>query len=167
MSDDTSARLALPLLAAGQAQKEMTVNEALTRLDIAVQASVVAGGLDQPPVAPKAGQCWIVGEAPGGDWSGRAGMLAGWTRDGWRFIAPGEGMAVWAEVDGTSWRRVGGVWKAGEIRGSRMVLDGVQVVGAQQAAILAPNGGDIVDAEARDTIAAILAALHSHGLIAV
>ena len=33
MSDDFSARLALPYLAAGQMQKHVTLNEALTRLD--------------------------------------------------------------------------------------------------------------------------------------
>ena len=166
MSDDASARLALPFLAAGQAQKEMTVNEALARLDIAVQASAVAGGVDQPPETPAIGQCWIIGDAPAGAWSGHAGMLAGWTSGGWRFVAPAEGLAVWVEAEGAVWRRAGGAWKAGELSGSRVVIGGVQVVGAQHAAIAAPSGGDVIDVQARATLGAILDAMRSHGLVA-
>jgi len=165
MSDDTSARLAFPLLAAGQAQKEMTVNEALALIDIAVQASAVAGGIDTPPEAPAAGQCWIVGDSPDGAWSGHAGMLAGWTADGWRFATPVEGMAVWVSADIMVWRYIGGTWQAGVLNGHRVSIDGVQVVGPRTVAIGDPEGGAVADAEARAAVAAILAALRSHGLI--
>lgn len=165
MSEDTSARLALPLLAAGQAQKEMTVNEAMARIDIVLQASAVAGGVDIPPEAPSAGQCWIVGDAPEAAWSGCAGMLAGWTEDGWRVVAPVEGMIVWIEADGFAWRRIDGAWRAGDLTGERLSIEGVQVVGPRLAAIDDPAGGDVTDVEARTAVAAILAALRSHGLI--
>jgi hypothetical protein len=46
MTDQISARLALPLLAAGQAGKEVTHNEALTRLDMLVQPAVA--GIPMP-----------------------------------------------------------------------------------------------------------------------
>lgn len=166
MSDDTSARLALPLLAAGQAQKEMTVNEALARIDIALQASAVAGGIDTPPEAPSAGQCWIVGDAPEAAWSGCAGMLAGWTEDGWRFVTPVDGMIVWVAADGVAWRRIADAWHLGDLTGERVSIDGVQVVGPQLGAIGDPAGGGVTDAEARTAVAAILVALRSHGLIA-
>jgi hypothetical protein len=166
MTDDSSARLALPLLAAGQAQKEMTVNEALVRLDIAVQASVAAGGVDAPPAAPTAGQSWIVGTAPTGDWGGHAGAIAGWTGDGWRFVAPVEGMSAWVQAEGVCWRYADGAWAAGVVTGDRVVIDGVQVVGAQATAIAAPDGGAVVDAEARSAVSAMLTALRAHGLIA-
>jgi len=166
MSDEASARLALPFLAAGQAQKEMTVNEALARLDAAVQACAVAGGLDEPPAAPAPGQCWIVGTAPTGDWTGQANALAAWTGDGWRFVAPVEGMAVWVAADALCWRWRDGGWVAGDLSGRRVSIDGIAVVGPQAAAIADPDGGAVVDGEARTAIAAILAALRSHGLIA-
>jgi hypothetical protein len=166
MSEDASARLALPLLAAGQAQKEMTVNEALARLDIAVQTSVVAGGVDQPPTSPIPGQGWIIGANPTGDWSGRAGAVAGWTDDGWRFVAPMEGMTAWVGADGVAWRYTNGGWAAGDLTGDRVVVAGVQVVGAQAGAIAPPDGGAVIDAEARGAVSAILAALRAHGLIA-
>ena len=104
---------------------------------------------DQPPPAPEIGQCWIVGDAPTGAWDGRGGMLAGWTAGGWRFVTPVEGTAIWVEAEGESWRWIGGAWTAGEISGSRVVIGGVQVVGARQPAIAQPAGGGIIDAEAR------------------
>ena len=79
---ETSARLALPLLVPGQAQKEMFHNEALATIDLALQASVAAVGTEAPPAAPSPGQCWIVGPRPTGDWAGQAGALAGWTAGG-------------------------------------------------------------------------------------
>ena len=47
-----TSRWALPLLDAGQAQKEMTHNEALARLDLLAQAGVQAVGVDAPPPGP-------------------------------------------------------------------------------------------------------------------
>lgn len=167
MSDDRSARLALPLLHAGQAQKEITHNEALALLDLAVQASVAAAGLDVPPDAPAEGACWLIGEAPVGAWDGQAGALAGWTAGGWRFVAPREGMRVW-DVAGRHWLvRVAGAWEAGVVRGEAVRIGDRQVVGAQQPAIADAVGGATVDVEARAALAQLLAALRTHGLIAV
>jgi len=57
MSDDHSARLALPYLAAGQMQKHVTLNEALTRLDAIVQTVVVSRTTTAQPDAPADGRC--------------------------------------------------------------------------------------------------------------
>ena len=166
MSDDITPRLALPLLQPGQAQKETTHNEALVLLDLAVQASVLAVGTNVPPVAPAAGQAWIVGAAPTGGWLGQPGTIAGWTSGGWRFLVPREGMAVWSVADGQVARFGDGVWALGVIAGSRVAIGGHDVVGARRAAVPEPIGGSIVDIEARAAIAAILGGLRGHGLIA-
>ena len=50
MTTITTSRFALPLLAAGQADKELTHNEALACLDILLQPVVQAVGLTVPPV---------------------------------------------------------------------------------------------------------------------
>lgn len=165
MSDDMTARLALPLLDAGQAQKEMTHNAALALLDIAVQPVVVAGDLDTPPETPQPGECWLVGTAPTGEWTGQAGAIAGWTAAGWRFVAPADGMTVWLADRQVTARRIGGAWVAGELRGDRVVIGGVAVVGARGAAIADPVGGNVIDGEARATLASILSMLRTHGLI--
>ena len=162
----TTARLELPLIEPGQAQKEWFHNEALTLLDAATQASVVAAGIDAPPADPAPGASWIVGAAPTGGWAGRAGALATWTHAGWRFVLPGEGMAAWDEAEGMVRRFVGGGWEAGVVRCARVAVDGEQVVGRRREAIADPAGGGVVDAEARSTPEAVLAALRGHGLIA-
>ena len=55
MSDDASARLGLPYLAAGQLQKHVTLNEALTRLDALTQTAVVSRTTTTQPAAPPDG----------------------------------------------------------------------------------------------------------------
>ena len=161
-----TARLALPLLAAGQAQKEMTHNEALATLDIAVQASVAAVGVNGPPAAPLEGDAWIVGAAPSGDWAGQAGAIASWTAGGWRFLAPAEGLAAWSRADSAVARYRAGGWEVGVVRGSRLVIGGNPVVGARQPAIADPGAGRTIDSEARQALGQILATLRAHGLIA-
>jgi hypothetical protein len=143
-----SARLALPFLETGQAQKEWTHNEALALLDIAVQATV-EGVADSPPASPAAGACWIVGGTPSGAWAGRAGSVAGWTAGGWRFVGAREGMSAWSLAEDTIVRYRNGAWS----------LDRVPP-------ITAPSGGTTIDAECRSAVAAILAALQIRGWLA-
>lgn len=166
MSDETSTRLGLPLLQPGQAQKELSHNEALTLLDMAVQASVEAVGLDTPPEAPLPGACWIVGAAPRGAWRGQAQALAGWTAGGWRFVAPQPGMTVWSEADRADARFDGSRWTVGTLAASHLILGGFAMLGPPRPAIAAPANGSTIDAEARVTITTILAALQTLGLIA-
>ena len=64
--------LVLPYLAANQAQKHVTVNEALRRLDALVQITVQSAALATPPGSPAEGQRWIVAAAPSGAWVGHS-----------------------------------------------------------------------------------------------
>jgi len=162
---DTSTRLGLPLLAPGQAQKELFHNEAIAAIDLALQASVEAVGANTPPDEPAEGDCWIVGDAPVGAWAGHAGALAGWTASGWRFVAAREGMAVWNRAADAVARLVGTAWATGNLTGTAVLIGGEQVVGARQPAIASPQGGATIDAEARGTLAAVLATMRAHGLI--
>jgi hypothetical protein len=164
--NDSTARHALPLIAPGQAQKEVSHNEALAALDLLVQPAVSGVGVNVPPDAPVEGECWIVGPTPSGAWSGHTHALAGWTAGGWRFAAPREGMAVWIGGTAGCARYTEGAWVTGTLHGERVMLNGVPVVGAQRPAIASPTGGATVDAEARAALGAVLAALRTHGLIA-
>jgi len=163
---ETSARFALPLLQSGQAQKEIYHNEALALIDLAIAPRVEALAVNDPPMTPAVGQCWIVGPTPTGDWGGRAETIAGWTSGGWRFVAPAGGMLVWVSPSGMWARRASGAWLLGDLPVSRLSVGGQQVIGSRQAAISEPAGGSVIDVEARLAVAAILAALRSHGLIA-
>lgn len=161
---DATARIALPLLQPGQAQKEMYHNEALARLDMTAQAAVLAADTDAPPSDPSPGDCWIIGGSPSGAWTGHADALACWSESGWRFVSPFEGMRAWVADSHAFALFSGGAWRVGEAYG-RLIVDGVQVVGPQADAIEDPFGGSTVDAEAREAISAILAALREHGLV--
>ncbi|MDP3405628.1 MAG: DUF2793 domain-containing protein [Brevundimonas sp.] len=87
MSAQNSARLDLPYLAAGQLQKHVTVNEALTRLDALAQLAVVSRTIGVQPSTPADGELFILPPgATGTAWSTwSAGdlvraELGGWTR---------------------------------------------------------------------------------------
>jgi hypothetical protein len=161
----TTERLKLPYLAVAQAQKEMTHNEALALLDVAVQPVVQSVAPSTVPASPVAGQCWIVGPAPTGEWAGRPGALAAWTVGGWRFVAPFEGMTVWSVADGMNARRSGSGWIVGQVAVVKLFVAGQQVVGARCPAIAAPTGGAVVDIQARVAVVTMLDALANHGLI--
>lgn len=163
---DQSARFALPFIDPGQSQKEMTHNEALATLDAALQPSVQAVGTQTPPPSPTIGAQWIVGSAPTDAWVGQAQAIATWTTGGWRFVPPVEGMSAWSVADDLLARFTEGKWRIGEVVAARVLVGGVQVVGAQTAAVAPPTGGTVIDVEARSTLAAILASLATHGLIA-
>ncbi|MBS7541996.1 DUF2793 domain-containing protein [Ancylobacter oerskovii] len=108
---ETTPSLALPLLAAAQAQKHVTHNEALLLLDAAVQLAVLDRTRATPPPTPVLGDRHIVAAGAGGDWAGRAGAVAVHDGSGWRFLTPRAGWRahVVAEgrsvgFDGTAWR---------------------------------------------------------------
>ena len=108
MSDTT--RLKLPLIAAQQAQKHVTHNESLLKLDVLVQARVLDRDLNTPPANPAEGDAYIDAASASGDWTGQEGNIAAWQNGGWVFHAPSEGWKVWVADedalyvhDGTAW----------------------------------------------------------------
>ena len=89
----TTPNLALPEIAVGQAQKEVTHNEALRLLDAVVQLSVLAI-LSVPPGSPADGERWIIGPAATDAWAGHEGRIALWS-GGWTIIEPAAGWIAW------------------------------------------------------------------------
>lgn len=162
MSDQTP-RLALPYLHVGQAQKEVSHNEALQRLDICVQ-SAVEEVLDAPPISPVEGACWLVSTTPDGEWTGHADAIAQWTSSGWRFVEAFAGLQVWLDATGVALRHNGSNWSA-NITAASLRIGGQQVVGPRGASISAPSGGLVIDAECRASLSELIAALQTHGLI--
>lgn len=163
---EASGRFALPFIQPGQAQKELFHNEALAAIDMLLHPTVEAVAELTPPTAPTIGQGWALGASPTGAWSGHGGQLAVWTEGGWRFAMPAVGMALWARADGLPVRWSGTEWLIGELAAASLRVGGVQVVGEQGAAIVAPAGGTVIDSASRTSIISILQALRNHGLIA-
>jgi hypothetical protein len=107
----TTSNLGLPLLAAAQAQKHVTHNEALSLLDAVVQLSVRERDRDAPPGEPIAGDRYLVGSSPTGVFAGNIGRLASFNAAGWHFCDPKAGWLCFISsenhlmvFDGTNWR---------------------------------------------------------------
>lgn len=107
---ENSSRLSLPFIMPSQAQKHVTHNEALQKLDVLVQTVVEAFDATDPPAAPTDGATWALGAAPTADWSNNAHNLATWTNGAWLFNALQQGFTaienggtevlIW---DGSAW----------------------------------------------------------------
>ena len=138
----------------------------MTIFDLGICAAV-DGFLDNsPPASPAVGACYILGASPTGAWAGHAQALAGYTSGSWRFIAPVDGLTALVKSSGQFAVYSGGSWELGQLRGASLSVGGNQVVGPRLAAVAEATGGTTVDTEARAAIAAILARLRQHGLIA-
>lgn len=101
--------LALAYIVSGQAQKEVTHNDALNDLDMLAQPGVIDRTLNTPPASPASGDTYIVGAAPTGAWSGAAGKLAGWF-SGWKLKTPLAGWQVWARAENRLLVYYGSAW---------------------------------------------------------
>lgn len=88
MSDDFSARLGLPYLAAGQMQKHVTLNTALTRLDALLQTVVVSRTTTIQPENAADGDLYILPDGAAGPvWSGQpAHALMRFDGGGWKAV---------------------------------------------------------------------------------
>lgn len=110
-----TANLALPYIAASQAQKHVTHNEALRHLDALVHLSVLAAGLTSPPAAPAEGDRYIVASGSFGPWAGQSGRIAAYQDGAWMYYAPREGWLAWVADEGRIHAFKTGAWApAGE-----------------------------------------------------
>ncbi|MGK2284707.1 DUF2793 domain-containing protein [Pedomonas sp. V897] len=166
---ETTTRHGLPLLQAGQAQKEVTHNEALAMLDLLAHPAVEARGLAEAPAAPEPGQAWIVGAGAAGAWAGQDNGLALWTTGGWRFAAARPGMLAWVKADGQFVWFDGAAWQPGAVLAAGLPVGirgagGLGTGGQGMTPIADPTGGAVIDAEARAALVQVLAVLRANGL---
>lgn len=95
MTEQTTT-LELPYILPSQAQKHVTHNEALQKLD-AVTQLVIHGEASQPPQQPGEGDCFLITASATGDWAGKSGKLA-FRQDGsWIYLSPRQGWLAWFE----------------------------------------------------------------------
>lgn len=96
-----SNRLVLPLLSASQAQKHVTMNEALKRLDAIIQAGVIDKDLTAPPGSPTEGDVYIVGASATGDWNTHDADITVYQDGAWVFITPLNGFIAFVADENT------------------------------------------------------------------
>ncbi|MGL4322904.1 MAG: DUF2793 domain-containing protein [Beijerinckiaceae bacterium] len=106
-----TTNLSFPYLAAGQAQKHVTLNESLRRLDALVQLSVVSRGVSAPPATPLEGQRYLVPAGASGVWNGWSDCVAAFVDGGWEKFSPRQGWLAYVAdearlltFDGNQWR---------------------------------------------------------------
>ena len=141
--DTASPRFGLPLLFAGQAQKEVFVNEAHALADALLHCAI-EGEASAPPSVPVEGTSWLIASGATGAWAGKSGMLACRQAGNWLFVAPRDGLLVLDRSSGQT-LRYRGSWIVPEIP-------------------LEPTGGSTVDSEARTAISQLFAALRVAGI---
>jgi hypothetical protein len=95
-----TAQFELPLVAPAQAQKHVTVNEGLARLDAVAQLRVTSSTLATPPAAIVDGASYLVPTSAAGAWGGYSGLIAVGANGGWVFLAPKVGWQAWDESTG-------------------------------------------------------------------
>jgi hypothetical protein len=110
MTTTTTPRSGMPLLAAAQAQKHVTHNEALLQLDALGCARILDRDLTAPPSSPNDGDTYLVHATATGDWAGQDGRIAYAIDGGWRFYEPFAGLMAYVVdetkpivFDGSAW----------------------------------------------------------------
>lgn len=140
-----SPRYALPLLFAGQAQKEFHVNEAHAIIDLLLHPAI-AGEAGDPPVSPEEGECWLVSDTATGAWADHAADIACWSAGDWLFAKPRNGLRLLDSASGQMRLYRAGAWTF-------------------SSPLELPTGGSTVDEEARAAIGELIAALADAGIL--
>lgn len=139
-----SPRFGLPLLFAGQAQKEFIVNEAHALTDALLHCAI-ENEAAAPPATAGDGNSWLVGAAATGEWASHDGEIACRQAGAWLFVVPRDGLRIFNRASGQLMLYAGG-WQV-------------------PTAPMAPSGGATVDAEARTAIDAVIGALRDAGIL--
>jgi hypothetical protein len=107
-----STRLGFPYLAAAQAQKHVTVNESLLRLDALTQLSALSATLAAEPASPADGDIYILPAGKtGAAWGAMDDGALAYYRDGvWEELTPRTGWQCVAEDTHQLYIRTASTW---------------------------------------------------------
>lgn len=108
-----TTHLQLPFLAAAQAQKHVTVNETLLRLDALVQLSAKSATTSAEPASPSDGDLYILPTAKSGAaWGPMASGAIAYYRDGiWEQLTPNPGWRCYVADEAALYARNASDWK--------------------------------------------------------
>jgi hypothetical protein len=151
----------LPLLQASQAQKHVTVNEAIARLDAMAQLRLESMVQSVPPLTSVDGQAYLVPIGATGDWGTQENNIAIYSNGGWTYLAAKVGWKAWIvdeskekRFDGSVWTEVSSGGSAGTggltgAQGSSFALDMVEfehviTAGASNTTIIEIPAGSMV-----------------------
>ncbi|QBX99850.1 DUF2793 domain-containing protein [Rhodophyticola sp. CCM32] len=122
--------LNLPLLSPSQAQKHVTVNAGLSRLDGMVQLRLQSVTQNDPPGVAEDGICYGVPSNGVNAWAGQGGNIAIFVNGGWDFVPPRRGFRAVILDQGVLAMHDGEDWRAGAVtltqNGAGMALRSVE-----------------------------------------
>lgn len=121
MPATTTTRLSLPLLAAAQAQKHVTHNEALVALDSLIQLSALSRTLATPPSNTAQGARYLVAANATDAWLGHSGKIACFEDGGWQFLTPQTGWRAFISAEQLMLVYNGSAWVDLKIRSADML----------------------------------------------
>lgn len=115
--------LGIPTIETQQAQPEITHNEAVYLLQLALMGAISLGD-NAPPGSPAEGDVYVLGSAPTGAWTGKANKIAIRFNGAWRFL-PGNdasgtnipigadqaGLTIFNRDDGLLYYWTGSAWQ--------------------------------------------------------
>jgi hypothetical protein len=166
MSD--SPLLTLPYLAAAQAQKHVTHNEALSMLDGLVHLAVISRVLTVPPSSPTDGDRYLVPVAATGVWATHIGQIALRMEGAWRYVTPREGWVLWVSNEDALLTYNGTAWVAGgvptslqnlSLLGVNATADATNKLSVNSSAILFNNIGSNIQLKFNKNTAADTASM--------
>lgn len=159
MADNATAKMDLPLLLPAQAQKHVTVNDALLRLDGQVDLVLQSISRVTPPESVVDGLCWSVPQGAVNAWEGQAGKIAIGANGGWIFVQPQFGRRAIVADRGVPAIYSGAAWVVGAVslgqHGSGMIAgqmtEDVTLTagGVVNTSMVIPAGAMVIGATAR------------------
>lgn len=171
---DDTPNLRLPYIMAAQAQKHVTHNDALDRLDVFAQLAVESRTLTAPPGSPADGACYIVAAGATGAWSGWDLDLAAFVGGAWLRLTRKSGMKAWVKAERLTVTCEDGIWRDGvaltahggrvtlRAKEEELTLTGAFVETADAAFI--PDRAIVLGVAARTTLAVTGASSYDVGI---
>lgn len=93
-----TTKYGIPEIIVGQAQKEVTHNEALAYVDTLLKNPLTGENTTTPPVSPVEGELHTIGTSATGVWVGQDGNVAAFINSVWIFFAPFTDLVFYSSV---------------------------------------------------------------------
>jgi hypothetical protein len=111
VSKDQTPRLGLSMMLASQADKHVTLNMALEKLDALIGVQAITRALTQPIAAAEAGDIFLLSNSGQGVWSGYPkGTLAYYSEAGWTCVGAPNGTLLFVLDEGITLLKKEGDW---------------------------------------------------------
>lgn len=145
--------LNISLVEQSQAQKEVTINEAITALEALQNRGIEDKDLSSPPVSPSDGDVYIIATSATGDWLGHENDIAYYSSS-WKFVSPNEGLLMWMKdenslyyFDGSGWQAFSSGSDEMDKLGINATADTTNKLSVESEAVLFSHDGDDIRAK--------------------